>query len=154
MRIFRLHRAQRAATDYGGSMLYSNRWNIAGTPMLYAASSLALACLEILVHLKPDQVPPGYVYSTGKLDHRPRQAGFRGDVEDEESTRLFGQWWSNQRQEVAILVPSVVISQERNVLLNPTHSGFDRILWEASRPFQFDKRLLRTAPQPHTIGIL
>ena len=135
-------------------MLYSNRWNMAGTPMLYASTSLALACLEILVHLKPDQVPPTYVYSSAKLDHRPRQAGFRGDAGDEESTRLFGQWWSNQRQEVSILVPSVVIPMERNVLLNPTHSAFGHIVWETSRPFSFDERLLRTGTEKHPSAIL
>jgi RES domain-containing protein len=135
-------------------MLYANRWNLAGTPTLYASSSLALACLEILVHLKPDQVPAGYVYSMAKLDVRPSPASFRGDVEDEDSTRLFGQWWSNQRQDVAILVPSVVIPQERNVLLNPTHSGFGDIVWETSRPFGFDKRLLRMGTGPHPNAIL
>lgn len=125
-------------------MLYSNRWNTAGTPMLYAASSLSLACLEILVHLKPEQVPPSYVYSTAIIRGRPPQASFRGDVEDEESTRRFGQWWSNQRQEVAIQVPSVVIQSENNVLLNPTHLKFNNILWETSRSFHFDSRLLRS----------
>lgn len=151
MRIFRLHRGQRQASDYGGSMLYSNRWNMAGTPMLYSSTSLALACLEILVHLRPDQVPPTYVYSCARLEKRPSQANFRGDVGDEESTRLYGQWWSNQRKDVSILVPSAVIPHERNVLLNPTHSAFGDIVWEPPQPFRFDDRLLRKAPEPSVI---
>ena len=87
-------------------------------------------------------MPPEYVYSTAKLAHRPPIAGFRGEVEDEESTRRYGQWWSNQRADVAIQVPSVVIPSERNVLLNPTHSEFSEIAWE-TQPFHIDKRLLR-----------
>lgn len=144
MRIFRLHRAKRAASDFGGSMLYSSRWNVAGTPMLYAASSLSLACLEILVHVKPDQVPIDYVYSSAKLKARPRKADFRGEVEDQESTQRFGQWWSNQRHDLAIQVPSAVIPLESNVLVNPTHSRFGEIVWEPARAFRFDPRLLRT----------
>ncbi|MDQ2947304.1 MAG: RES family NAD+ phosphorylase [Acidobacteriota bacterium] len=143
MRVFRLHRGQRLAADYGGSQLYSNRWNLAGTPMLYAASSLSLACLEILVHLMPGQIPPAYVYSSAKLKRRPHVADFHGDVEDEISTRRFGQWWANDRQDVAILVPSVVIPSERNILLNPTHSDFGEIVWDAPKAFGFDPRLLR-----------
>jgi RES domain-containing protein len=144
MRIFRLHRGQRAPTDYGGSQLYSSRWNLAGTPMLYAASSLPLACLEVLVHLMPGQIPPAYVFSSAKLNRRPHLADFRGDVEDEISTRRYGQWWANDRSSVAILVPSVVIPSERNILLNPTHSDFGTIVWDQPEPFAFDRRLLRT----------
>lgn len=112
--------------------------------MLYAASSLPLACLEVLVHLMPGQIPPAYVFSSAKLNRRPHLADFRGDVEDEISTRRYGQWWANDRSSVAILVPSVVIPSERNILLNPTHSDFGTIVWDQPEPFAFDRRLLRT----------
>ncbi len=112
--------------------------------MLYAASSVSLACLEVLVHVMPDQIPPAYVYSSAKLTRRPQVADFRGEVEDEVSTRRYGQWWANERRDVAILVPSVVVPSERNILLNPTHSDFDQIVWDAPKVFGFDKRLLRT----------
>src|SRR5947209_17003678 len=145
MHLFRLHRAQRRAADYGGSLLYANRWNQAGTPMLYASSSLALACLEVLVHLTPSQIPSDYVYSVATLDEPPEVADFRGDPADELATRRFGQWWANERQELAIQVPSVIVPVEFNVLLSPTHSDFTRIRWYSEGRFSFDPRLLRVA---------
>ena len=143
MLIFRLHRKQRAPSDYGGSLLYSGRSHIAGTPMLYAASSLSLACLEVLVHLTPNQIPADYVYSRAALEGIPQIAEYRGDIRDELSTRRLGQWWTGQRSELAIRVPSVVIPIEFNLLLNPTHADFNKIAWDSSERFQFDERLLK-----------
>ncbi|HYK61103.1 MAG TPA: RES family NAD+ phosphorylase [Bryobacteraceae bacterium] len=129
MRIFRLHRAQRGAADYGGSLLYPGRWNPAGTPMLYAASTLSLACLEMLVHLPPNQIPVDLVYSWAELKETPAAADFRGDVPDQDSTRRFGQRWVTGVEAAAIRVPSVIIPIEFNVLLNPTHSEYTEIEW-------------------------
>lgn len=142
MRIFRLHRAQRAAADYGGSLLYPGRWNPAGTPMLYAASTLSLACLELLVHLPPNQIPMDLVYSWAELKETPAAADFRGDVVDQDSTRRFGQRWATGVEEAAIRVPSVIIPIEFNVLLNPTHSECTEIAWSEPEPFQLDRRLI------------
>ena len=142
MKIFRLHRKQRAAADFGGSLVYDARWNRAGTPMLYAASSLSLACLEVLVHLKPNQIPENYVYSAADLVGSPAIAPFRGDAKDEETTRQFGQWWANERIELATRVPSAIIPIEFNILVNPTHPEFGTVVW-TTEPFHFDERLLR-----------
>jgi RES domain-containing protein len=38
-------------------------------------------------------------------------------------------------------VPSVVIPEERNYLLNPAHPHFSRISWNTPEPFRFDLRL-------------
>lgn len=143
MRVFRMHRKQRASSDYGGSLVYPGRWNTAGTPMLYVASSLSLACLEVVVHLTANQIPADYVYSSATLGYMPAIAEYRGDLGDELSTRRFGQWWATQRNELAIRVPSVVIPIEFNLLLNPTHADFNRVAWNLPEPFRFDERLLR-----------
>jgi RES domain-containing protein len=46
-----MHRSARAAADYSGAMLVEGCWNPIGTPMLYTARRLSLACIEVLVHL-------------------------------------------------------------------------------------------------------
>jgi hypothetical protein len=63
MTIYRLHRAGRATGDYTRTELYGGRWNPPGVPMLYATSSLSLACLEVLVHLDKTQFPADFVWS-------------------------------------------------------------------------------------------
>lgn len=110
--------------------------------MLYAASSLSLACLELLVHLTA-KIPADYVYSAATLESLPQTADFRGDVRDERATQGFGQYWATQRGQVAIRVPSAVIPSELNVLLNPTHPDFNEVNWDYTESFRFDERLLR-----------
>jgi RES domain-containing protein len=71
MKIHRMHRSARAAKDYTGAMLAGGRWNPIGTPMLYTAQNLSLACLEILVHLDRSQLPVDYVWSRAELADPP-----------------------------------------------------------------------------------
>jgi RES domain-containing protein len=143
MRLFRLHRRHRAAADYQGSLIQPNRWNPAGVPMLYCSSALSLACLEVLVHLGPDQIPPDYVYSFTELNIPAEVSGFRGDLSDEDSTRRLGHAWAGSRRSLALLVPSAIIPVEFNVLLNPVHPSYMEVSWGAPEPFRFDQRLLR-----------
>jgi len=76
MRIYRMHRSARAAGDYTGAMLAGGRWNPIGTPMLYAAQHLSLACIEVLVHLDKSQLPRDYVWSRAELPHTPEVLTF------------------------------------------------------------------------------
>jgi len=117
MAVIRLHGKQRAASNYDGSLLYAGRWNPVGTPMLYASTSLSLACLEILVHLSPRQTPEDYVYSTanfkplgGAEAEYLAASDFRGDLRDVDSTRRAGLAWVMHRQSLGLLVPSVIIA--------------------------------------------
>ncbi len=142
MRLIRLHRLHRAAADYQGSLIQPNRWNPAGVPMLYCSGALSLACLEVLVHLGPDQIPPDYVYSSAELNVPAETAEFRGDVTDEDATRRLGHTWASSRRSLALLVPSAIIPMEFNVLLNPVHPSYTDVSWSAPEPFRFDQRLL------------
>lgn len=143
MRIFRLHRSHRSVANYDGSLILGSRWNPAGVPMLYCSTALSLACLEVLVHLAPDQIPSDYVFSTTVLPEAPEASGFRGDLSDEISTRRFGQFWAASERSLAVLVPSVIIPIESNVLLNPRHAAYHGLVWTAPEPFSFDERLLK-----------
>ncbi len=50
-----MHRSERAPGDCTGAMLAGGRWHPSGTPMLYTAENLSLACIEILVYLDKGQ---------------------------------------------------------------------------------------------------
>lgn len=111
--------------------------------MLYASTALSLACLELLVHLNPDQIPLDYVYTTVEILMDPAAHDFRGSLRDAESTRRYGHAWGASQSSLAIYVPSVIIPVEFNVLLNPLHSAFQDVKWGNPNPFEFDPRLLR-----------
>ena len=66
-----MHRSARALGDYTGAMLAGGRWNPIGTPMLYTARHLSLACIEVLVHLDKSQLPRDYVWSRAQLSNPP-----------------------------------------------------------------------------------
>jgi len=62
---YRLHRTRYTGRDATGAKLWGGRWNSPGKDVLYASSSLALACLEVVVHLRdPDLIPQDYVFTT------------------------------------------------------------------------------------------
>ncbi|MDN5850725.1 MAG: RES domain-containing protein, partial [Nitrococcus sp.] len=47
-----------------GAQLHGGRWNPIGTPAVYAAGSLSLAALELLVHLRIEEARKRYVALT------------------------------------------------------------------------------------------
>lgn len=54
---YRLFRGKYSPADTTGSFMAGGRWNAKGIRMLYASSTLSLACLEILVHIKEPGCP-------------------------------------------------------------------------------------------------
>src|SRR5580704_14815307 len=68
MTIIRLCRSRYSPKDATGSRLYGGRWNSPGHEVLYASSTLALACLEVLVHIRDvGLIPTDYVYCEVKV---------------------------------------------------------------------------------------
>jgi RES domain-containing protein len=57
------------------------------------------------------------------------------------STKDIGTKWTLSGVSVVLSVPSVVVHQERNFILNPKHPDFSKITFSAPRPFVFDPRL-------------
>ena len=146
MKIYRLHRLARAAANYFGAMEAGGRWNPIGIPMLYTAQHLSLACVEILVHLDKSELPRDYVWSRTELNGTPEFLRF-GDLNHVSSCQVAGQLWIRTGGQLAIQVPSVVIPEKFNILLNPTHTGYAALVWSEPMPFRFDPRLFIAEPQ-------
>ncbi len=150
MTLYRISSAARrtAAQAFSGegALHGSGRWNSAGTRLVYTSSSVALACLETLVHLRPPrrlierwlftiEVPDRWVEALpdtpGGWDSEPANA----------TSRTVGDHWIKEERSVALLVPSVIISLEQNALINPRHPRF-RIDWvQGPVRFRYDPRL-------------
>ena len=114
--------------------------------MLYTAQHLSLACVEMLVHLDKSQVPIGYVWSGTELPLNPGFLRFES-LSHVAACQGAGRMWIEAGQELAIQVPSVVVPEEFNILLNPKHGEYRGIVWSEPKPFRFDPRLFLSEPQ-------
>src|ERR1700722_17304509 len=138
MRVFRITRPKWEG-NFNGSGIPA-RWNEAGRRMLYTSSSLALALLEILVHIKRDQVPD-YVWLAAEIpDHLMEFSGLTEVPPD--SVEIGTRWLETSGRKEALRVPSVIIP-EQNILLNPVHTDFSRIQWADPVELKVDPRLLQ-----------
>jgi RES domain-containing protein len=116
---------------------------------VYTSSTLALAALEMLVHLDPEDASREYVaipadipptVRVGHLAPSDLPRSWRDHPAPSELADIGSRW--AERGETAILaVPSAVIPQELNYLLNPRHPAFKRIHVGKPEPFSFDPRL-------------
>lgn len=57
-------------------------------------------------------------------------------------TQAMGNHWLDEAKGLALRVPSAVIPEEHNYLLNPAHPNFDQIEIGPAEPFAFDSRLI------------
>ncbi len=116
---------------------------------VYCSDSLALACLECLVHVRPlpRRFAPGTYYTIEIPErHLERRAlsdlphGWRDPVAPA-GVRDFGTKFVIERRAIALVVPSAILPVGWNAVLNPSHPLF-RLAWvEGPYPFKFDERL-------------
>ena len=132
-----------------GAKLYGSRWNSIGTPMLYLAGSISLAWLEMLVHLqyqdKSTDFALLYLNLPGEAAIQDLQiAKLKQDWQrDVGYTRFIGDEFIRSKQKLALKVPSAVVEEEANYLVNPLHPAFKKVEIEKSKIFQFDYRLFK-----------
>lgn len=60
------------------------------------------------------------------------------------STQDIGHQWYYNKRSVALMVPSVIVPQEYNILLNATHPEFQNLVISEPIEFKFDSRLAVT----------
>ncbi len=134
-----------------GAYRYGGRWNTAGTRVVYVSSTLALAALEILVHLPTRRT---LSFSTFRLSFDDRliellkmddlPLNWRAEPPDRD-TQMIGDEWVREARSAVLGVPSTIIPEETNFLLNPAHVDYAQIVIGPSRPFAFRDSLTRTS---------
>ena len=141
-----------AATAFNGegARLFGGRWNGKGTPMVYTASTLSLAALEMLVHLESDQILQAYLCIPIEFGAALCQTLAQADLPTDwhvdpipASTQDLGNRWVISAASVVLAVPSVLVPVEHNFLLNPQHPEFSKIKIGAAEVFHYDPRLLK-----------
>lgn len=130
-----------------GAMLYGGRWNSPGIPMLYATEHISLAVLEILVnkrmtssfqtsfHLIQLEIPEE------KIKTISLKALKKNWELDADYTRFIGDHFSKDTENWILKVPSAVVPEEHNFLINPRHPQFAELTFLSSEKYPIDKRL-------------
>ena len=146
-RIFKPRHGRTAFTGEG-ARLYGGRWNSPGVAVVYTSQGLALAALEMLVHLHSEQVLERYRVAPVTFDSElvrdvdrarlPRN--WRADPAPAR-LRAVGDRWVAGNESAVLRVPSAVVEGEFNFLLNPAHPDFARLVIGRPRAFRFDPRL-------------
>jgi RES domain-containing protein len=132
-----------------GARLFGARWHSAGHRLVYTASSVSLATLELIVHTPRARLLSDYVVASctfpevlvEDLDEKRLPANWRHYRPPAELQQI-GTAWLLSGSSCVLSVPSAVTPEERNYLINPEHEHFRSVDVGASRPFQIDLRLL------------
>ena len=139
----------RTAFKGDGARIYGGRWNPAGTPVIYTAESLSLATLEIVVHLeRAELLYTSFIKIPITFDahtvHKVKRRALPNDwnrLPPSESTQKIGYQWILQSKFAVLKVPSTVIEEEYNYLMNPNHHDFSRMKIGKPQQYKFDPRL-------------
>jgi RES domain-containing protein len=116
--------------------------------VVYASTHRSLALLEMLVHVQKDTVPSDLVFVEIDLPDRLVRSAASASAPAgwdalpwSAAARDFGDRWAAERDALALVVPSIVVPAEENVLINPLHPQATRLQALAPEPFSLDQRL-------------
>lgn len=136
-----------------GAEVSGGRWNRPGRRVVYCSSSIALAALETAVHLEADDLPlnrflvellvPDTVWhARTRWRHEDLPLGWTARPEGKVSLDL-GDAWLAGAASALLELPSVIVPEESNVLVNPAHGDAALITARKRRAWFFDARLRR-----------
>lgn len=147
MLVFRISLAK-----YANSLLASGRaarWNSNDVKVIYTSNSRALACLENVVHrsklglstnfsVMEIDIPNSIVITEVSLSNLTK---YWDQFEQMHLMQKIGDQWIDECKTAVLKVPSSIIHDEFNYLLNPNHLDFKKIKLVTVKPFLFDDRI-------------
>lgn len=151
MRLWRIaHRKYALDRHCSGAAMYGGRWNPIGLPALYCGGTIAITSLEKLVHLGTTPWPPLVLVA---VDLPDASAVYAPDTEVlpdgwdalplSTTAQSFGGDWLRRGDTLTMKIPSVIVPEEANFVINPMHPDYPQVQLTALRPFSFDRRLAK-----------
>jgi RES domain-containing protein len=153
MKVFRVEREKYLETTLegiGAALTEGYRWNSLNTYLVYTTESRALAILEVSVHLDlsedlptdryfveieiPDDIPILEI----KIEDLPDDWDSKPPILE---TQYIGDDFVKEKNAAVLKVPSSIVQQEFNYLINPFHPDAEQITVVSATPFKFDSRL-------------
>ncbi len=153
MRLWRITTRQWALDKRcDGARLYGGRWNPVGHPVMYAGSTIALCALEKFVHLAGAPHPPLVLVAIDvpgaeTLHVQPALSTLPtgwADLPPSSGSQEFGRKWLQSNGELVMFVPSAIIPESFNALINPAHAAYENVTLEIVRDFTFDARMFKS----------
>lgn len=150
MQAWRIAKLQFALDRLGsGARSFGGRWNAPGVAAIYAGMTPEIAALEKLVHTG-DLVPADLVLT--RLDLPDDEGLYRHygvaqvpkgwDALPASAAAIeFGNAFVTEGLHLGLIVPSAVMPEAKNIILNPNHPAFANLEMTIVRPFEFDSRL-------------
>ncbi len=135
-----------------GGLYASGRWTRRGQPVVYTSGSISLAVLEYTVNYRRRGWVPATVLGRADLPASVR-------VETISLEKLPSNWsaaaappqlqvvgseWLERGETAVLKVPSAIVTEEWNYLLNPSHADFRKLRTSGPKPFNFDQRVARS----------
>ncbi|HEX7361056.1 MAG TPA: RES family NAD+ phosphorylase [Bryobacteraceae bacterium] len=149
-RLWRLYRAEHGpGLDGIGGTFADGRWHRRGERVVYFGASAAIVVLERLAHTDPDLLPADLRLACFELSRaispiKVEQVSPLPEdwIQDEAATRRIGGDWWRERLSPLLIVPSAILPEESNYVLNPQHAAATPLRLIHERPFSFDPRLI------------
>lgn len=153
MIVFRIEREkylETTLTGIGASMEDGYRWNSINTKIVYTAQSRALATLEVSVHLDlSEDLPEDRLYVEIEIPDviAIQEVNLEDLPEDWNSkpptvtTQTIGDDFVNYNEAAILKVPSSIVPQEYNYLINPNHPDSGKIKVISTSQMKFDHRI-------------
>jgi RES domain-containing protein len=132
-----------------GSRLFGGRWNNKGQAVVYTSTTISLALLELLIHSASyEEIKTKYLMTIEITTQdtipaiKPSKLG-KNWIQDINSTKWIGGEFLKAHSSLVLQVPSAVIPEETNVLINPNHREIKKIKLKNTEQFRFDSRLFK-----------
>ncbi|MBW4053424.1 MAG: RES domain-containing protein [Proteobacteria bacterium] len=134
-----------------GGLYAEGRWTRRGRPVVYTSQSISLAVLEYALNYRRHGWLPSSVLARSQIpDRLPIEAVSLAELPDNwrdpdppEVIRNIGQDWLQRAKSVCLMVPSAIVPEEWNYLLNLRHPDFSKLIFGVPEEFHFDRRLAR-----------
>jgi RES domain-containing protein len=152
--VFRLGKhVYRAQLFSGQGGLFANgRWTPRGRPVVYTSASISLAVLEYTVNYRRRGWVPATVLGRATIPSSVRVKTvsaeglpanwFAADAPPE--LQKIGREWLERGETAVLKVPSAIVVEEWNYLLNPLHADFGKLTLGIPKVFSFDRRVVRS----------
>lgn len=153
MILYRFSRKEHGGDLSGkGAELFGGRWNSKGVPVVYCSETRALAITEIIAYAPPGFIPEGYVLNIIEAPDQPEllYAIPKESLPQDwkryphgKETKAIGDTLLKERLYLLLKVPSAMVQDEYNFLINPLHPEFTKIKLLEVLPFNFNERLFK-----------